>query len=457
MEARVLRRLLKSLGANFYGQGITVVVQLLGVPILLHAWGVQLYGEWLILVAIPIYLSMTDLGFSQSAGNDMTQKVARGERTQALAVFQTLLALIVSTSFLMLLIASVLVYVLPFEQWLSFSMINTMEARWVIWIMLVEVLLHLFEGINHAGYRANGEYALHMAVHSTTLLVQSIAIWITALSGGGPVAAAISYLCVRLLATPLSAAYLVRCHGWLKFGLTRARKSELRRLARPAIANVAMPLAQAFNIQGMVLVTGALLGPVAVVCFTTLRTLTRLTLQMVLTVSNASEPELATAFGLGNSNLLQRLFVSSMRAGLWLALFTTIFLILFGGWIIQRWTRGSFVINYPLFYWLISSSLISVLWISALSMLKAANQHLRSSLIYCVAAVTTVLLAGAFLAFTGELADVGFYLVILDVIMVFFTLPAASALANISIKSILIQVIDPSPLIRLISRRPRVH
>ena len=63
----VTRRILHGLGANAYGQLVVIVIQLAGVPILLRAWGMQLYGEWLILAAIPTYLSMADLGFSQSA------------------------------------------------------------------------------------------------------------------------------------------------------------------------------------------------------------------------------------------------------------------------------------------------------------------------------------------------------------------------------------------------------
>lgn len=89
----VRRRIVYGRGANAFGQLVTIIVQLVGVPILLHAWGVQLYGEWLILFAIPAYLSMTDLGFTQCAANDMTARVARGDRAGALAVFQSLAGL----------------------------------------------------------------------------------------------------------------------------------------------------------------------------------------------------------------------------------------------------------------------------------------------------------------------------------------------------------------------------
>ena len=68
VDHAIARRLRNGFGANAYGQLVVIIIQLAGVPILLHAWGTQLYGEWLILAAIPTYLSMTDLGFSQSAG-----------------------------------------------------------------------------------------------------------------------------------------------------------------------------------------------------------------------------------------------------------------------------------------------------------------------------------------------------------------------------------------------------
>ena len=59
----VTRRILHGLGANAYGQLVVIVIQLAGVPILLRAWGMQLYGEWLILAAIATYLSMAAWAF----------------------------------------------------------------------------------------------------------------------------------------------------------------------------------------------------------------------------------------------------------------------------------------------------------------------------------------------------------------------------------------------------------
>src|SRR6266566_3091040 len=51
VDQNVIRRLVKGWSANLYGQAVVVLIQLAGVPILLHYWHPQLYGEWLILFA----------------------------------------------------------------------------------------------------------------------------------------------------------------------------------------------------------------------------------------------------------------------------------------------------------------------------------------------------------------------------------------------------------------------
>src|SRR5438093_923862 len=118
MDKNIVRRLLKGFGANLYGQAAVIVIQLAGVPILLNYWHPQLYGEWLILFAIPGYLSMTDLGFSQSAANDMTARVARGDKTTALTVFQSLSALVLLSALGGLLLVGAATILLPLGSWL---------------------------------------------------------------------------------------------------------------------------------------------------------------------------------------------------------------------------------------------------------------------------------------------------------------------------------------------------
>lgn len=453
MDSRIVQRLLKGFGASLYGQAVVVVIQLAGVPILLTHWHASLYGEWLILFAIPAYLSLSDLGFSQSAANDMTSRVGREDQAGALTVFQSLAALVLFLATVGLLLVTIAITLLPLGDWIHFSGLTTRDVRWVLWFLGAEVLLKLPDGINHAGFRATGDYALHVTIYYSILLAQHASIWLLAALGLGPVAAAAAFFIIRALATPVAAIILVRRHPWLRFGFGQARLAQLRTLVRPALANTGIPLAQALNVQGMVLLVGATLGPIPVVTFATLRTLTRLALQLVFTVSHAAEPELASAFGKGDQMLLRTLYQHVLRGGFWLALAATLGLTLTGGWILRFWTHGNVDMNRALFHWLLASAVASVLWYGSLTLLKAANLHLRAAVIFAASAGTALVLAAVLLKATGSLASAGMSLLLMDAVMAAYTLQAAGRLCGSSALNSVYSALNPAPLLRLFARR----
>ena len=82
-------RLLRGVGATAISPLVVAVIQLGSVPLLLHAWGAARYGDWLLLSAIPIYLSLSDLGFGDASGSDMAMRVAANDRAGALRTFQS--------------------------------------------------------------------------------------------------------------------------------------------------------------------------------------------------------------------------------------------------------------------------------------------------------------------------------------------------------------------------------
>ena len=78
-------RIGRALGAGAFGQAVTVLVQLASIPLFLRYWGIERYGEWLILSAIPSYLALSDLGFGSAAANEMTMAAGAGNRDRVLA------------------------------------------------------------------------------------------------------------------------------------------------------------------------------------------------------------------------------------------------------------------------------------------------------------------------------------------------------------------------------------
>ena len=456
MDHHVTRRILHGLGANAYGQLVVVVTQLAGVPILLHAWGMQLYGEWLILAAIPTYLSMADLGFSQSAGNDMTARIARGDVVGALAVFQSLSAMVYGLALAGLILVALVVAWLPLGSWLHFAALSTREVRWILWLLAAEVLLRLCDGVNHAGFRSHGDYARHVALNASTMLLQNVAAWVAALSGGGPVGAALALVAVRVIEVPAAAAWLRYRHRDVQFGLAHAHARELRRLSKPAFANIAMPIAEAFTNQGMLLAVGAALGAVAVVMFAVTRTLANFLLQMAMLVALPFGPEIATAWGRADMDAIKLLFVRMLSSSFAIVLPASAGIYFLGGFILEVWTHGRVKPNEALMNFFICAAILAGLWKIGIIVLMSANRHLRSAMGYSVSSIALAIVAWLAMKQTHHVDVAGFMVLCMNAGMVLFV--SANLRRSLSIDFIEIgrEAIKPGSFVFMLRRILRV-
>ena len=134
-------RLLKGIGAQGFSQVVQILIRIAEVPLLLSFWGTQLYGEWLMLSAIPIYLSIGDGGFAGAACREMTMRSGAGNRNSSMAVFQSTWILLIVVSLATALLSFVLVQVAPLEDWLGFSTTSASEIKVTLLLLVVYVLV----------------------------------------------------------------------------------------------------------------------------------------------------------------------------------------------------------------------------------------------------------------------------------------------------------------------------
>ncbi len=454
VSSPVQNRLWKGLGANAYGTLVVAIVQLAGVPILLHIWGVRLYGEWLVLFAVPAYLSLANLGYAASIANDMTMRVARGDREGALTAFQSLLALVSVTGAVAALVLLPLLYLLPIAEWLRMTALAPSEVHVVLLLLAGEVLVHLFGGVSSAGFRANGEYGLGVALENTTSLAQYVALWAIAIAGFGPVGAAAVFFTVRIIGGGATLGYLSHRHSWLHLSLSKVHLGYLRGLFAPSFAHLMVPVANALKNQGLVIVIGAVLGPIAVVVFSVLRTLTRISLRLAAIISHAIEPEIAAAEGRKDRALQRRLYLTGLQSSLWFSMVAGLILYFIGDVVLKLWTQGRVSMDHTLFVWLLLSGVSAGIWHVAFSALAALNRHTRAALVYVMSAVLTVGIGFALVSTTGRVADAGLAMLIGDALFAGYALLAASRMTGTPIRVVLARLRNPIGLVQqaIISR-----
>jgi O-antigen/teichoic acid export membrane protein len=394
-------RLIRGFGATALGPVVTAIIQLGTVPLLLHAWGAAKYGDWLLLSAVPSYLALSDMGFGTASGSDMTMRVAAGDREGALRTFQSSWALLTSVSIIMMLLVSSAVWWIPWQHWLKLSSVSSHQAAAIMIILCAHVAVGQQNCVAESGYRCDGNFAVGILWLTILRLAETVSGTIVALLGGSLLSVALTYLAARGLGS-LGYVLLLRYRSpWLQFGIRHAQLQTIKQMAAPALGFMAMPIGDALTLQGFTVVIGALLGPVAVVAFSTLRTLSRISFQLTSAVAHTLWPELSTAFGAGKISLARRLHRHATQAALGFSVFGGLLLWAKGPYLYHIWIRNAVTLDAACFHVLLLAAIANSLWYGSSVVTMSTNAHHRIMFTYLASCSISVGLAGVLIPRMG--------------------------------------------------------
>jgi O-antigen/teichoic acid export membrane protein len=387
-------RLLKSFAASALGPVVTSVFQVITVPLYLRSWGTHLYGEWLILAAVPAYLSLTDFGFASVAAVTMNIDVAGGRKDQALTTFQCAFALtaVIGLVMLSLIVASTL---LPLKQLLGLTIMSEAQTRVIFVLLSLWILVALQSNLNQAGFRGDGNYAFGVMSVNIVRLIEAIAVSIAVILKASPVCVAAIMLVNSTVGMLVNRWSLRIKSPWLKFGFKYADAKRTKELVVPALGYMAFPIGDAVSLQGMTLAIGMVLGPVAVVAFSTLRTLTRLVIQAIRIIMYSISPEISAAQGAGDLKETRRLHQISCQLSLWTSMIAAVALAFGGDFILRLWTHNRVSMNHPTFWMLLGVVVANSVWHGSSALMLASNQHSKAGGVYLVVTVLSLGLAVA--------------------------------------------------------------
>lgn len=411
------RRVGFTFGAQIYNQIVNLGVQIALVPILLHAWGAERYGVWLLLSAIPTYLTFSDFGFTLSAKNEMTIKVAKGDSHGAVVTYQSVFMLLNFVAACVTLLALVGLISIPLGAFFALDDVSETQAKLVLFLLAFNVILYQYFLLLSGGARAAGRPAAEVLLAGTARLSSGAATAAAALLGGDILVVAIIGLVNSVVFLGVIFFWLGSIAPWLRLGSTHASRLEVKRLLHPSISFMSQTLGQAFAISGPVIALGMVARPLDVVIFSTCRTLARLGTTATNMIGAAIMPEYSRVFGLSNFALFRRLVFLHFAASLIISGIYFLVLSLIGGWILSFWTKSQVQLEQPFFSLLLLSVVAEMLWTTLFIPLGATNRHVVTAHAYGALAFVAVVVS-YFLAAPFGLTGVVLPLVAINVIMV---------------------------------------
>lgn len=411
-------RILKVGAAKSLEMVIVTVIRFFSVPLFLIAWSPELYGEWLILYSLLTYVNLGKLGFAQATANQMTMFIAREDRDSALATYQTTIAVILVIITALIAVGMVVVWLLPLGHWLGLEFIGEDDVRLILLCFVAYVAIGFMNGLFMAGYRCEGRYHRGIVYYNGVMLTEFGAMATLLLLGFGPLAVATSMLGVRVAGVLVLFVDLRFVVPWALFGVGQANRTSLKRIITPSLSFAAFPAAQTVINQGVVIGIGVIIGPLAVVLFNSLRTLTNMVTRVFDLVNQAFYPEVSIAFGQGKFDLLRRLHRLSCHISIWLGLLVVAFLAALGPWIFDIWTRGLVPLDLPFFWGCIGLVTLRSLWYTSYIVPAGINRHQRLTVTYLITSALGLGISVALLKVSLFLGLTGF--VFSELVMVFF-------------------------------------
>jgi O-antigen/teichoic acid export membrane protein len=416
-------RILHGLAANLGGVGLTLVIQLVSVPVLLTAWGVPAYGEWLVLSAIPTYVALSDLSFSTVAGNLMVMQEAAGKRLEAVTLGRRLWSIVTAMTGIAVL-ASVTIALVFGGAFGGGAAIPASEVRIVLVALFLQIAVRNQYGVLDAWYRTGSRYPLGATMSQLGRLFEFGSLVGAVLLGAGPGIAAVSFLAASVAGLGMSWIVLRRTVPWSTFRLERPHLQTFRELVAGGMAFVAFPIGASLSLQGFTIVIGATLGGGAVVVFSTTRTITRVALQAMAVINASIWPELSRSVGGGRLTEARAILRRSVQLSLLVSLSLVLGLGLFGAYIVRWWTHGLVDPPPALLFILLMVMVANSTWFTLVAVLGATNRHRRMAVVY-LSGSTAALLVALLLSSAYGLVGAATALFAIDLAMVGYVFPAA--------------------------------
>src|ERR1700761_7656309 len=132
--------------------------------------------------------------------------------------------------------------------------ISATDAKLIVLLLGLAVLLGMQETLFQAAFRCVGKYPLGTMAKSLVVLGAFLSTMVGVWMGLPPLAIAALYAVVNAVGVIGLWILLRREVPWIRFGIQHAQWSAIRRLTGPALSFMSFPVVNALNLQGILVV-----------------------------------------------------------------------------------------------------------------------------------------------------------------------------------------------------------
>ena len=354
------RKIVSGTIANLITQVIHFTSRIILPPLFILSWGIDTYGEWILITSFIAYLSLTDMGGQIYVINKLCEHWTKNEIKQYSETFRSGILFFISVP---LLIFTVAYLFLSTNVNLDFTNISKFDLKIIILSLVFQFCISMPLGLLLGVYRATGYY------FKGIMYSNAIAIFQLTLSSG------LLYIGVDIVTLSLAQLIPYILIGWIvsidlfkNNNILNLRSislidiNNIKKIIRPSLSVFLIQFSQMLSMQGVVIALGLTVSKGELVLYTLSRTVVFSAQQISSLFSHPAWPEYTKYYHLENFNKLKSIFIKVLILSITVA-FSIIFLIYFyGPYIMHLWVGDEIIYNYQLMNALLIYMVFKLIW-----------------------------------------------------------------------------------------------
>jgi O-antigen/teichoic acid export membrane protein len=413
--------------SNIGFQISNVLIQIALPPILIHFWGLDYYGEWLIIYAISGILSNTEFGFATAATTELSVLKSQSKNNEVKLLFRSVFWFIfILTSFLTFLFG---LLVIANISKFNFKILNTQSSIEIVIVVMLYSMVSVIASLPNGIYRVLNIYHIDRVFNIVFKLIETIIIILSVYFRAEIFLVFMYLFSFKLIQFGVIYYDISRRFAYISILPFQVDLRLIKPLIQPSFAMFGIQLFQALNVQGVTIAIGSVLSPASVVVFNSSRTLINFLKQIPSLMNLSYWTEFSHKFGLGNFSEINALYKKLFRLNLSLTLVGVLFLSIFGESIFRLWLGSASIYESHFFNILLLSAFFGAISSTSSTLLYSVNLHGRFS-IYYVFLTSFLLLSIGIVSSQFQLLGVGYLLVVFELFLLFLVFIEVRRLFN---------------------------
>lgn len=401
-------RIWGALIANGFSRVIRIAEQLVLVPLLLAGWGIEIYGEWIALISIAMFVGIANFGIGHTAASEIVLQHARNDNAAATTTFVTSMlattfAIVVSLSLLIAIVS-----VADIKLLVSIRALDSGDARLIIVVLSLAILFGFYSeplgGVLNAAIGA----AVPNFIYAATKAIEIGAIGTAIYFGARPLSIAALMVLASLANVAILVAVSVVFVPWLSFRPSNFRLEVISQNARTAFGFFAIFVS--FNIFGVHvprLIVSHELGAIALAAFTIMMTYSRTARNAATMISQAMQVEVGRTWAGGDKERSGRLVEAMVNNALSAVVVLLAIELTMAPLVIPAWTHGQVTVDWKLLIALAAVALVGAYFDAIFIAAAALNRVGKIAIWYSTGLAAALGTSFAFLPLTGSVSTLG--------------------------------------------------